>query len=142
MAVNGARSLFRARERSVPRGIVRGLDEQRRNPVFPTRRDSGLIRTTLITYGVAGLSWLLSRSPLHAAAEGLGGFASARLLFFVGVAVQLVLLIARQLIKRHSADNDVARQTLDIVDLIGDAVTVFAFALGTLGAVLHSSASI
>ncbi|MBB6095576.1 hypothetical protein HNQ60_004466 [Povalibacter uvarum] len=110
--------------------------------MFSTRRNSGLVRTALITYGVAGLSWLLSRSPLHQAAEGLGGFASARLLFFVGVAVQLVLLIARQLIKRHNADHDVATQALDIVDLIGDAVTVFVFALGTLGAVLDFSATV
>lgn len=105
--------------------------------MFPTRRYPGLIRTTLITYGVAGLSWLLSRSSLHEAAPGLGGFASAQRLFFAGVAVQLVLLIARQVIKRRSTDSDVTRQTLDVVDLIGDGVTVFAFALGTLGAVLH-----
>lgn len=102
-----------------------------------TRRNPGLIRTTLITYGVAGLSWLLSRSPLHDAPEAMGGFASARLLFCVGVAVQLVLLAARQIIKHRTTDRDVAAQALDIVDLIGGGVTVFAFALGTLGAVLH-----
>jgi hypothetical protein len=48
-----------------------------------------------------------------------------------------VLVIARHIIKRRGTDSDVARQALEIVDLIGDGVTVFAFALGTLGAVLH-----
>ena len=81
-------------------------------------------------------------SPLHEAPAGLGGFASARLLFFAGVAVQLALLIARQLIKRRSTDPEVAARMLDIVDLIGDGVTVFAFALGTLSAVLGYSAAV
>lgn len=99
-----------------------------------------LIRTTLITYGVAGLSWLLSRSGIEA--QALGGFASARTLFTIGVVVQIVLGMAHWLLRRRIGDAEAATRSSSIVDLIGDGATVFLFALGTLGAVLHFPAQI
>ena len=107
--------------------------------MFESRRRA-LIRTTLIGYGVLAFAWLLSRSGLEP--QALGGFASAQSLFVMGLVVQIVLTIARWIIKYRVSDADAAAQTLSIIDLLGDGATVFLFALGTLGAVLHFPAAV
>jgi hypothetical protein len=86
----------------------------------------GSVRTLLIGYGVAAFSFLLDRAGDPEDGHGR--------LFIIGVAVQFLLLAARWLIRRRVAP-DLAPQTLQIAELIGDGVTVLLFALATLGGV-------
>jgi hypothetical protein len=85
------------------------------------------IRTGLIGYGIIAYGYFVARP-----ASPEGGSATAYLLS--GVGVQILLAVARMMVKRRVTDQDIARQSLFILELVGDAVTVFLFALGTFHA--------
>jgi hypothetical protein len=88
----------------------------------------GTVRTLLIGYGIAAYSLFFDRvnDPDAAALHGR--------MLIIGVVVQFLLLAARWLIERRM-DPDLAPQPLQIVELIGDGVTVLLFGIATLGGV-------
>ena len=95
----------------------------------------GAIRTILITYGVAAFTFLSQRTT--------PGIATPALRFVIlGLAAQLLLFAVRLLIKRFMSDRTSAIQSLIIVELIGDGVTVLLFALGTLGAIMSAAENV
>jgi len=100
-------------------------------------RRAGLLRSALITYGVAAFGYFFSRYLHEDAVPALGGFFSAHAATLIGLAAQFGLLIGRMLIKRHAGDPETALKGYYVVELIGDGVTVFLFSLATLGALLR-----
>lgn len=100
-------------------------------------RRHGLMRSALITYGVAAFGYFFSRHLRDDSVSALGGLFSAHSATLIGLALQLLLLIGRLLIKRHATDPETAIKGYYVVELIGDGVTVFLFALATLGALLR-----
>ena len=100
-------------------------------------RRQGLMRSALITYGVAASSYFLSRYLRDATVPALGGMFSAHGATLMGLATQLALLIGRMSIKRHAGDPETALRGYYVIELIGDGVTVFLFALATLGAIIR-----
>ena len=100
-------------------------------------RRHGVVRSVLITYGTAASGYFVARH-LHAeTVPALGGIFSAYAATLIGLATQIALLIGRMLIKRHAADPETAIKGYYVVELIGDGVTVFLFALATFGALLR-----
>jgi len=106
------------------------------------QRFYGVVRTTLITYGVAAFTYLFSQSTSSDPPQAFGGFASAQSVVLGGLGLQLLLLAARALIKRYAPDRDSAVQGFIVLELIGDGVTVLLFALGTLGAITHGASEV
>ncbi len=100
-------------------------------------RRYGLVRSALITYGVAAFSYFFSRYLHDDTVPALGGIFSAHAATLIGLATQIALLIGRMLIKRHAGDPETALKGYYVVELIGDGVTVFLFSLATLGALLR-----
>jgi len=100
-------------------------------------RRSGLLRSALITYGVAAFSYFFSRYLRQDGVPALGGFFSAHAATLIGLAAQIALLVGRMLIKRHAGDPETALKGYYVVELIGDGVTAFLFSLATLGALLR-----
>ena len=99
-------------------------------------RSYSAVRGLIIGYGVLGLGFLQSRLAPAEAPQALGGFASSQSLLLAGLAVQLLLMAARALIKRHVTDDTSLAHAMEIVELAGDGITVLLFALGTFGAIL------
>lgn len=112
----------------------------RRSPL-EQQRLVGVVRTTLITYGVAAFTYLFARH-VPSSAEGVGGMASPQALVLGGLALQLALVVVRLLIKRYSPDQTAVVQGYIILELIGDGVTVLLFALSTLGAIMPGAGDI
>jgi len=100
-------------------------------------RRYGLVRSALITYGVAAFSYFFSRYLHDDTVPALGGVFSAHAATFIGLVTQIALLIGRMSIRRHAGDPDTALKGYYVVELIGDGVTVFLFSLATLGALLR-----
>jgi hypothetical protein len=100
-------------------------------------RRQGLMRSALITYGVAAFGYFFSRYLHDESVPALGGVVSAHAAALIGLALQLALLAGRLLIKRHAADPEVAIKGYYVIEVIGDGVTVFLFALATFGALLR-----
>jgi hypothetical protein len=94
------------------------------------------VRTILISYGIAAYTVVLPSFGPDDGARAVAGFASPQTLVLIGLGTQMVLLAARWLIKRHVADTDAFLQAFDVLDVIGDGVTVLLFALGTFGAIM------
>lgn len=109
----------------------------RPSPLEQQRR-YGVVRTTLITYGVAAFTYLFTRHDSGAPAA-LGDSVSAQVLVLCGLGLQVLLLALRMLIKRYAPDRDSAVQGFMVLELIGDGVTVLLFALGTFGAIMHGA---
>ncbi|UCC56837.1 MAG: hypothetical protein JSU75_03555 [Gammaproteobacteria bacterium] len=97
----------------------------------------GVIRTILVTYGVAASSYLFTQSVPEDVAPVYGGLFSPRSLVVLGLVLQVLMIGTRALIKRHVPDSGTAAQGMFILELIGDGVTVLFFALGTFGALLQ-----
>jgi hypothetical protein len=97
----------------------------------------GVIRTLLISYGVAAYAFLPARPVMDGDSLLFGMTASAHRLVLVGLGAQLLLLVARVLIKRYLSEPAYSAQSLNIAELVGDGVTVLLFALGTLGGIIH-----
>lgn len=100
------------------------------------------VRTILITYGVAAFTYLIPPSTTGDTPLAAGGAVSARSLVVLGLGLQLLMLAARVLIKRHAPDRAAAVQGFLILELVADGMTVLFFALGTLGTIMHSIGSI
>jgi len=107
-----------------------------RQSAFEKERAYGVFRTVLITYGVAASSYLFSQSIPEGVSPVYGGMVSPRSLVVFGLVLQVLMIGARGLIKRHTPDTGTAAQGMFILELIGDGVTVLFFALGTFGALL------
>ena len=67
------------------------------------------------------------------------GAPSSRVLLLCGVALQLLLIGLRALIRRYVPDAGAAAQASMMLELVGDGVTVLLFALGTFGAITHGA---
>ena len=98
-------------------------------------RRAGALRTALIGYGVAAFTYLLARAGSADETKAFGfGQPAARFVLW-GLALQILLIVTRWVIKRRGVDRAVAAQSFLILELIGDGVTVLLFALATLGAI-------
>jgi hypothetical protein len=86
---------------------------------------------------VAASSYLFTQSPPDGTLPFYGGLFSSRSLVVLGLVLQVLMIGARWLIKRHAPDAGTAAQGMLILELIGDGATVLFFALGTFGAILH-----
>ena len=84
-------------------------------------RSVGALRSTLIGLGVLAFTF----------------FPPTRTLMLWGVGVQIALILARMLIQRRVSDPAIAAQSLTIVELFGDGVTVALFAIATLGGIMQ-----
>ncbi|MDH3901396.1 MAG: hypothetical protein OEU51_10165, partial [Gammaproteobacteria bacterium] len=98
-----------------------------RQSVFEKEHAYGVIRTILITYGVAASSYLFTQSVPEGVGPVYGGMFSPRSLVVLGLAMQVLMIGARVLIKRHAPDSGTAAQGMFILELIGDGVTVLFF---------------
>ncbi len=96
-------------------------------------RVRGTVRTLLIGYGIAAFSFFFERTNDPDAGHGR--------MLLIGVAVQVLLLAARWLIRRR-VDPDLTPQALQIMKLVGDGVTVLLFALATLGGVTRFASGV
>jgi hypothetical protein len=96
------------------------------------------VRTALIGYGTAAYSYLLARPEVGGEAKALATGVSAGAFVLSGVVLQILLVFARIAINRFASDRSIADRSLQILELIGDGVTVLLFALATLGAVVHA----
>jgi hypothetical protein len=98
-------------------------------------RTYSAVRTAIIGYGAVAFGYLQSSVAPAEAPRALGGFASSQGLLVAGLALQLLLMVARALVKRFATDNAALAQGMEMVGLAGDGVTVLLFALGTYGAI-------
>ena len=98
----------------------------------------GAARTAFITYGIAAYTYLIARPGPVDAAKAFGVGASASAFLLSGLGVQIVVIIARLIVKRVIADQEMSAQALGILELIADGVTVLLFAMATLGAIAHA----
>lgn len=89
------------------------------------------MRTALIGYGIVAYGYLVARPVEPAGASGTTYLLS-------GVGVQILLAVVRALVKRRVTDPSIARQAMLIIELVGDAVTVFLFALGAFNATVRA----
>lgn len=101
-------------------------------------RRYGAARTALITYGIAAYTYLLARPGPDGGARAFGVGASASSFVLSGIALQVLLIVARLVIKRVTSDQEVAAQALGIFELVADGVTVLLFAMATFGAIAHA----
>ena len=109
---------------------------------FGQQRSYGVIRSALIGYGVAAWTLLFSRSSALGSAPGGEASGSAQTLVLGGLALQVLLIAARALIKHRAPESEAAAQGLMILELVADGVTVFLFAWATLGAVIQASSNV
>ena len=108
---------------------------------FGQQRSYGVIRSALIGYGVAALTFLFSRSGLGSATGGEAS-GSAQTLVLGGLALQVLLIAARALIKYKAPKSEAAAQGLMVLELLADGITVFLFAWATLGAVIQAGSNV
>jgi hypothetical protein len=84
-------------------------------------RSFGGLRSALIGYGVLAFTF----------------FPPTRSLMLWGIAVQIAVIVARQLIEHKLRDPAAASRALTVVELLGDGVTVAVFAIATLGGIMR-----
>ena len=108
-----------------------------RPSAFRKRRSYGLLRTLLISYGVAASSYLFAQSVPAGVLPDNGGLFTPRNLVVLGLILQGLMLAASLLIRRQSPDPEIAAQALFILELAGDGVTVLLFATGTFAAIMR-----
>ncbi len=109
---------------------------------FEQQRTFGVIRSTLIGYGVAALTYLFSRSSAFGSATGVEAPGSTQTLVLGGLAVQVLLIVAGALVKHRAPESETAAQALMVLELVADGVTVFLFAWATLGAIMQASGNV
>ena len=100
----------------------------------------GAIRTLLVSYGVAAFTYILAYTTPQGSLPDYASSYTAPLLLLSGLALQILLIILRIVIRRHLASPELAAQTLLVLELVSDGVTVLLFALGTFGALMQSYA--
>jgi len=96
-------------------------------------RVHGAVRTALIGYGVAAFAYFQFGSSPGIASQAVGYWGSARGFVLLGIGLQLILLVARALIKRYVPDGASATQIMSVCEIIADGATVLLFAMATLG---------
>lgn len=106
-------------------------------PALGKQRTCGVLRTVLISYGVAVSGYLFTQSAPAGAMPAAGGLPSPGSLVVLGLVSQVLLIGARAFIRRHAPDSGMAAQGLFVLELVGDGVTVLLFAPGTFGAILQ-----
>lgn len=104
-------------------------------------RLSSRVRGVLIGYGVAAFTWIFARQlPSPSSDDSLFGGALSSMA--VGLLIQLVLIVARHLIKRHDREHgtkgEIYPQAMHVLELLADAMTVLLFAVGTFQAIFAS----
>jgi hypothetical protein len=99
----------------------------------------GAIRTALIGYGIAAYTYLVAGSGSSGKAEAFGGSGLATTFLLSGIGLQVLLILARFVLNRVLQDRATANQAMLILELIADGVTVFLFALATLGGIFHAA---
>jgi hypothetical protein len=95
-----------------------------------------VIRSVLITYGVLAFT-VLSLRHESGQAPGAGGSAAGYVV--IGLALQILLVLANALIKRKAPDAAAAAQGRHVIGFIIDGITVLLFAIGTFGAILQAA---
>lgn len=113
-----------------------------RYTIMNTRQPQVLVRTLLITYGIAIVSYLFTRTMPAGAPPASGMPVPAQGLVQFGLGLQIALLVAGALLRRRAPANAARLQLLPVLELLGDGLTVLVFALGTYGAILNSAAAI
>jgi hypothetical protein len=117
---------------------------RRSPPPAPTRdalaaaRAWGGLRTALIGFGVAALTWLLARSTPVAGDQAPLGLTPAWLVA-IGLATQFVLIAARAVARRTLGDEVAVGRLMLALELVADGITVLLFALAMFGAVFRIS---
>ena len=109
---------------------------------FGHERTYGVIRSALIGYGVAAFTYLFSRSSALDAVNAGQTSGSAQSLVLGGLALQVLLMGARALIKRRTPKSETATQGLMILELVADGITVLLFAMATLGTIVQASGNV
>ncbi len=89
-------------------------------------RSVGALRSTLIGIGVLAFTF----------------FPPTRTLMLWGVCVQIAVMLGRMAIEHRIKDPTIAQQTLTVVELLGDGVTVALFAIATLGGIMQLGAEV
>jgi hypothetical protein len=89
-------------------------------------RSVAVLRSSLIGFGVLAFTI----------------FPPTRTLMLWGVCVQIAVMLGRMVIEHRVRDPAIAGQTLTIVELLGDGVTVALFAIGTLGGIMQLGAQV
>jgi hypothetical protein len=84
-------------------------------------RSVGALRSTLIGFGVLAFTF----------------FPPTRTLMLWGVCVQIAVILGRMVIQHRLRDPEIAGQALNVLELIGDGVTVALFAIATLGGIMQ-----
>ena len=109
---------------------------------FDQQRTYRVIRSALIGYGVGAFTYLFSRSSALESAGAGQASGSAQTLVLVGLALQVLLIGARLLVRRRASESNVAAQGLMILELVADGVTVLLFAMATLGTIIQASGNV
>jgi len=109
---------------------------------FDQQRTYGVIRSALIGYGVAAFTYLFSRSSALESAGAGQASGPAQSLVLIGLALQVLLIGARMLMRRRASESNVAAQGLMILELVADGVTVLLFAMATLGTIMQASGNV
>jgi hypothetical protein len=89
----------------------------------------------LIGYGVAAFTGIQVGSSTGLPSQALGSWGSARGFVLLGLGLQLILMLARTLIKHYAPDWASAPHGMMVLEIIADGVTVLLFAMATLGAI-------
>ena len=84
------------------------------------------LRSVLIGYGVLAFTFL----------------PPTRTLMLWGVGVQVAVILVRKLIERQVRDPQMASQSLMLLELVADGVTVALFAIATLGGIMQFAAQV
>ena len=84
-------------------------------------RSIGVLRSTLIGFGVLAFTF----------------FPPTRTLMLWGVCVQIAVMLGRMVIQHRMRDPEIAEQALNVLELLGDGVTVALFAIATLGGIMQ-----
>jgi hypothetical protein len=97
-------------------------------------RRFGVVRTALIGYGIVAFGYLFAR-------PGPGPDDGTSSLTFVaaGIGLQLALLAAGVVVRRHAPDGATATRVMFVLELVADGITVLLFALATLRAVMPAA---
>jgi len=89
-------------------------------------RSVAVLRSSLIGFGVLAFTI----------------FPPTRTLLLWGVCVQIAVMLGRMVIEHRVRDPAIAGQTLTVLELLGDGVTVALFAMGTLGGIMQLGAQV
>ena len=97
-------------------------------------RRYGAVRTALVGYGTAAYIYFLARPGFSEEVKpSAWGYAPAFVLS--GLGLQVLLVLARAMIKHLARDRAIAAQAVLILEIIADGITVLLFAVATMTAI-------